>query len=313
MNLSLNYEEIIISSGGIKGIYFVGIITHLNDYFPIHKIKYYTGCSVGALICVLINIGYSINEINKIIFEINFEIFQDLKIVNLLDKCGLDEGIKFTNFLKAIIINKNLNQDITFKELHDITNKVLTIVVTNITTGKAEYHNYMTTPNLSILLSLRMSVNIPIIFSPISYNNNYYVDGALLDPFPYLYNKNIDKSRKIGLLLFSNYELNFIKNSDIHFVNNITNSFNYTFQLLKIIHINYIKNFYKKIPKNVIYIKYELENSQAFFNLSYEEKKRMHDVGVLECKKFLKKIFMAKEKIFLKKKYFHLLRFLNSV
>ena len=114
--------------------------------YPINKINYYTGCSVGALICVLINIGYTINELNKIVFEINFGIFQDLKIINLLEKCGLDEGIKFTNFLIALILNKKYNQNITFKELYEITNKTLTIVVTNITKGIPEYHNYMDNP-----------------------------------------------------------------------------------------------------------------------------------------------------------------------
>jgi len=304
--MNIYFQELIISSGGNKGISLIGILNELNNHYPIKKINYYTGCSVGALICVLINIGYTINELNKIIFEINFEIFQDLKIINLLEKCGFDEGIKFTNFLIALITNKKFNQNITFRELYDITNKTLTIVVTNITKGIAEYHNYINTPDLSILLSLRMSSNIPIIFSPIFYNNNYYVDGALLDPFPYLYNRNIEKSKKLGLWLFDKYEINFIKNNNVNFINKINDSFNYSLELLKIIHINYIKKFYKKIPKNVIYIDYDLNNTINTFNNTFEEKTKMYNIGILKCKKFFNKIFKKTNKLFLLKKYFKL-------
>jgi predicted patatin/cPLA2 family phospholipase len=306
--MNIKFEELIISSGGNKGISLIGILNELNKNIPIVNITYYTGCSVGALICVLINLGYTINELNKIIFEINFGIFQDLKIINLLEKCGFDEGIKFTNFLISVIVNKNFNQNITFKELYNITNKVLTIVVTNITKGIAEYHNYINTPNLSILLSLRMSTNIPIIFSPIFYHNNYYVDGGLLDPFPYFYNKNIEKSKKIGLWLFNKYEINFIKNNNVNFINEITDSFNYTLELLKIIHINYIKKFYKKIPKNVIYIDYDLNNIICTFENSLDEKKYMYNLGEKKCKKFFKKT----EKIYLLKKYFKLWKMNNN-
>jgi len=304
--MNIYFQELIISSGGNKGISLIGILNELNNHYPIKKINYYTGCSVGALICVLINIGYTINELNKIIFEINFEIFQDLKIINLLEKCGFDEGNKFTNFLIALITNKKFNQNITFKELYDITNKTLTIVVTNITKGIAEYHNYINTPDLSILLSLRMSSNIPIIFSPIFYNNNYYVDGALLDPFPYFYNRNIEKSKKLGLWLFDKYEINFIKNNNVNFINEINDSFNYSLELLKIIHINYIKKFYKKIPKNVIYIDYDLNNTINTFNNTLEEKTNMYNIGTKKCKKFFKKLFKEREKIYLLKKYFKL-------
>jgi len=308
--MNIYFQELIISSGGNKGISSIGILEELKMLYPIEKINFYTGCSVGALICTLINLGYTINELKNIVFEINFGIFQDLKLINLLDKCGLDEGIKITNFLTASIINKKWNQNITFKELYDITHKTLTIVVTNITNGTPEYHNYINTPNLSILLSLRMSINIPIIFSPIFYNNNYYVDGALLDPFPYYYNKNIDKSNKFGIWLLDKYEYNFIKNNNSIFINELTNSFNYSFELLKIIHINYIKKFYKKI-KNIIYVDYDLDNINNFNN-TYDEKNNMYNFGIIKCKLFFKKIYKKNAKKYLLKKYFYLWK-MNSL
>lgn len=294
--------EIIISSGGNKGISLLGALNEFSIYNPIEKFKYLTGCSFGAIICLLLNINYKIEELNDILFKINFKEFQDCKIINLIEKCGLDEGIKFTNFLKAIILNKNYHSNITFKELYDLTGKILTIVVVNITKGIPEYHNYITTPDLSILLSVRMSANIPILFSPIFYNNNYYIDGGLLDPFPYYYHKNTEK---FGFWLFSNYEFNFIKNNEVTFFNDINNSIKYIIDLLKIVHINYIKKNYKKIPKNVIYINFELKNLDIDdFDIKIEDKLIMYNIGKKKVNIYLKKLNKKKREKCLLHKYF---------
>ena len=91
------YDELIISSGGIKGISLVGALKKLSYYYPLNKIKYYTGCSIGSLISLLLNIDYTIDEIKNIFLNINFGNFQECKIINLFEKCGFDDGLKFTN------------------------------------------------------------------------------------------------------------------------------------------------------------------------------------------------------------------------
>jgi NTE family protein len=296
-----NYDELIIGSGGIKGIAFIGALIELSNYFPLNKFKYYTGCSFGSILCFLLNIGYTVSELSNIVLEIDFSHFQELKIINFIEKCGFDEGIKFSNFYKALIINKNFNHDITFKELYDITNKVLTIVTVNITKGVPEYHNYINTPNMSILLSIRMSTNIPILFSPILYNDNYYVDGALLDPLPYKYNKNV---KKIGISILGNYEFNFMNNNNVNFVNELNNSFKYSIELLKILHINYSKYYYKKISKDIIYLNFDLHEDLNNFELTELEKKKMFHLAIKKTKNYFYKIFMKKRKYYLAKKYY---------
>jgi len=309
------YDEIIISSGGNKGIATLGSLTHFSKNYPIHKIKYLTGSSFGAIICMLLNIGYSIDELNDILFKINFMEFQECKIINFINTCGFDEGTKFYNFLKATILNKNFSSNITFNELYEKTNKILTVAVVNITKGITEYHNYQTTPDLSIVLSIRMSSNIPILFSPVIYNDNYYIDGGLLDPFPYFYNKNLTK---IGFWLFDQYEMNFIKQTEsVNFINETTNSFNYISNLLRIIHINYIKQYYNKITqklsnkklKDVILIDFEY-NSVTFenFDVKFEDKINMLNIGIKKSKQFFKKHYKRLRKKYLANKYFYLWR-----
>ena len=281
-SLKFNPNELIISSGGTKGVALVGGLCELQKYYEIKKFQYYTGCSIGGLISFMLIIGYNINELNDILLKIDFDKFQDMKIINLLEKCGFDEGKKMTNFIKAIILNKNYESNITFKELYEKTNKILTITTVNITKGISEYHNMYNTPDMSILLSLRMTTNIPIIFSPISYNDNYYVDGALLDPYPYYYIKN---TNKFGLWLFQEDEFKFFKNSNGSFITNIDNSFLYINSLLKIMYSNYMKKYYKNIPKNTVYIDFNYD--KITFDITMEYRLKMYKIGINKCKKFI--------------------------
>jgi len=296
------YDELIISSGGIKGISLIGALDQLSKNYPINKIKYYTGCSFGTVILLLLNINYSINEIKNIFLAINFGNFQEYKIINFFEKCGLDEGLKFVDFLRATMINKNYNYNITFKELYDLTNKILTITVVNITKGIVEYQNYITTPNLSVILSIRMSCGIPLLFSPILYNNFYYVDGGLLDPFPYFYHKN---TKKIGLWLFDKCEFDFINNSCSKFITDLSDNFKYIIDLLRILYSNYMKKYYKKIPENVIYINHDINTNFGRFDISISDKLRMYNVGINKTNIFLKKLRKKRRNLYLLKKYFN--------
>jgi predicted acylesterase/phospholipase RssA len=293
--------ELIISSGGSKGVAIVGALNEFVKYSSLNNIKYYTGCSIGAIISLMLIIGYSIEELNDIIFKINLAQFQDLKIKNLIEKCGFDEGIRFTNFLKAIIINKNFESNITFQELFEKTGKILTIATTNITKGIINYYNVENNPNMQILTGLRMSSNVPILFSPLFYNDNYYLDGGLLDPYPYFYIKN---TKKYGIWLFENDEFSFIKNLETNFIDSTDNSLGFVLNLLKIMYYNYMKKFYKKIPKNTIYIDFTYSNIS--FDMNIEDRKKMFEIGIKKTKSYFKRKYKNARKKYLSQKYFYI-------
>ena len=70
-------------------------------------------------------------------------------------------------------------------ELAKKSGKNLIVCVTNISKGRAEYLSVDTTPDLPITLALRMTSAIPMVFEPVKYKDDYYLDGALTDGFPY--------------------------------------------------------------------------------------------------------------------------------
>ena len=295
------FNELIIGSGGVNGLCYIGALEIINEYYPLKNFTYLTGCSVGSLICFLLNIGYSINAIKNIAFEINFDQFYELKLINLMNSGGFVDHTKIKNLVISFISIKNLQYNITFKELFNKTGINLTINGVNLSHFKCEYFNYITSPDMSCLDAVLISMNIPLLCSPYKYEDKQYIDGAVLDPFPYNYHKN---TNKLNLIVYSNNEKKFIfeniDNNDIEKQNTILNTF-------FLIYYNYLKLFYKKNIKNTIYI---TNNPVYNFKLCTEDKKKLLSNGIENANRFFKRIFNKNKKHYLIKKYFHLLKFL---
>ena len=225
------YKTICLSGGGISGISQVSALDYLskNKIINFKNINLFVGTSVGSIISFLIIIGYKTNYIIEFIKKFDFnKVKEDFDI----DKLFLNYGINdFTNMMiaiKSFLYNKFKINDITFKELYLKTNKKIAIIATNLTKNREEYFSLNTTPDFSVLLAIRMSISIPIISTPVKYNNNFYVDGGCFNNFPINYcNKNTtlgiaihrNSENKINNLfdyLKSYYELYFKVNNNNH-------------------------------------------------------------------------------------------------
>ena len=306
------YEELIISSGGIYIVHYIGALIGLNKYFLLEKFKYYTGCSAGGILCTLLVLGYNIEEIKNILLELDITEYQDIKIANFIDTYGFDNGEKFRNLFKSYLIKKGFNYHTTFLELFEKSHKILTLTVTNITKKQVEYHNIFSTPYMKVLDSLLMSMNIPILFKPIKYTltymgqlqeEHYYLDGGLIDPFPWKVIKKVIPLKKFGIFKHENNQNNY--NQELN--NNYMDSFqNYFMNMIETILKDYTKERYKflkdeKINKNIFIFNDHLNSID--FSMSYEMKK----IYINKTEKLFDEFyFKMKRTIYLSKKYFNI-------
>jgi predicted acylesterase/phospholipase RssA len=183
-------DTLCLSGGGIKGIAFISAIDHLinTKYIDLKIIKNYIGTSVGAIICFLLSINYTPLELKHFITNFNFNFLnQKINISNILLQYGFIDGHKYIFILKKFLENKYNILDITFNEHYLLTNNKLIIIGTNFTKGTEQIFNYINTPNMSILLAIRISISIPIVFTPVFYKDEYYIDGGIMNNFPLKY------------------------------------------------------------------------------------------------------------------------------
>lgn len=233
----MKYKNLVISGGGIKGFYFLGALKYLynNNMLNLNRVL---GVSIGAVISYLLIIGYDINFLINLFNKININKYiPEINIDNILDEYYFLDNTKFDKIIIFLTKKKNINLNITMLELYQKTNIEFIIGSSNISNYIYEYISYKNYPDLEILTALKMSYSIPLLFKPIIYNNQYYVDGALLNNFPIKYFKN-DIKNTIGISLFPKKEI--IKDLS-SFIKNIMKSFTSS------IYINYY-------PENTILI-----------------------------------------------------------
>lgn len=303
------YEELIISSGGIYIVHYIGALMGLNKYFPLENFKYYTGCSAGGVLSTMLVLGYNIEEIKNILLEIDITEYQDLKIANFIDTYGFDNGEKFRNLFKTYFTKKGFHYNITFLELFEKSHKILTLTTTNITNKHVEYHNIFSTPYMKVIDSICMSMNIPILFKPIKYTltymgqlqkENYYLDGGLLDPFPWKVIKKVNLHKKIGIFKHENHQ-NEILNINEDYMDSFQN---YFMSMIETILKDYTKEKYKflkddKINKNIFIFNDHL--NAIDFSMSSEMKK----IYINKTEKLFDTFYLKMRRItYLSKKYF---------
>ncbi len=179
-----HYENIVISGGGIKGFAFLGALSFVSSYVDISNINTLIGTSVGSMICYLLAIGYTPQEILTEIMSSG--IIQKLKGFNIM-ACIQGEGafsfVMIQDFLEKKTIQK-IGQLLTLQKLKELTGKTLRVVTYNMKTRSGEVLDAETSPDLPCLTAIRMSSNIPYIFAPYRYKDGIYLDGGLVNNFP---------------------------------------------------------------------------------------------------------------------------------
>ncbi|MGL5426373.1 MAG: patatin-like phospholipase family protein, partial [Cetobacterium sp.] len=187
---------LVLSGGGAKGFAHIGVLKVLEENNI--KIDYITGTSMGALIGALYSAGYTADQIEKLVLDINWqETFNDspnladipidqrslMKNYNLSLKYdnslnfALPKGIRNTQKIYLTLKNLlwNVEQTRDFKKLPI----PLEIIATDLNTGKAKAFN-----SGDLAQVITASISIPTIFDPVVIGGNYYVDGLLSRNFP---------------------------------------------------------------------------------------------------------------------------------
>jgi NTE family protein len=270
-------ENIVFSGAGSRIYIFLGFIKALDEHNILSNIKSVIGTSSGALIAVLCVLDFKYSEIEEIMLKINTSNLKNISsenIINFFNDYGLDDGKNFHRIIKIILNIKVKNENITFKELFELTNKRLIITATCVNNMNIEYFDHINTPDIPVITVLLMSISIPIIFKPIKIENKYYVDGGLISHYPIDFFKD-EKEKTLGILVTSS--MNNFKE-----INNIKD---YIYNIMTCPLTNLLKNCYNNYKDNTVLI----ENNSNFidFNIEYNTKINLIEEGYKETIKKL--------------------------
>lgn len=167
------FDSFIFEGGGIRGIGFGGSIKYLEEHNLLKQINRFAGSSAGAIVAAALAVGYSGDDIIKILHDTNFEEFKDdsfgviLDIWRFINEYGVYKGEKFLDWIGDILKAKTGNANITFKEVYDKYGKELVVTGTNVNQYKTRYFHHKKDPHMPVKLAVRISMSIPVFFKAV--------------------------------------------------------------------------------------------------------------------------------------------------
>lgn len=198
--VNLDYEYLVLSGGGIKGLSFVGALETLERLKVLYddnnkfKLKGIAATSAGSIIGALYAIGYKSHELKMVIDNIDFDKIEDDKPgfirdgINFLEDWGICPGDYIVEVLGELIKQKTGNPDYTLNDLYREKKMKLVIVTTEMCSQRSIYlyagHSNEKYSNLPIRQAVRMSMGIPFLFEPYVFDDGIFVDGGVLDNYP---------------------------------------------------------------------------------------------------------------------------------
>lgn len=252
-------KNLVISGGGIRIMTIIGAIKYLEEKNILCNIEKFYGTSAGSILCLLIILGFNNSEIIRFIENFNLNKIFKIDTDNFFTNYSICNNNKFekliklfinfkitTNNLENLDIDRNY-ENITMLELFNKTNKHLIVTTASIKQKKAVYIDHLLFPELPVWKAILMSCSIPFIFQPVSWENDLYIDGGLIDNFP-LFNIPQEEIK---------YTLGLETNIEHEIYDNYSNIYEYIYDIYKVItQTNKTYKYYNiitiKIGKNMI-------------------------------------------------------------
>lgn len=286
----------VFSGGGLKGFALVGAYQVLEEKG--YRFQRVAGTSAGAIIACFIAAGYSANEMEELLDELDMMSLLDprrtllplplMKWIGLYWRLGLYQGKALENWFLEKLAAKNVY---TFA---DVKPGSLKLVASDLTNGKMlvlpdDLERYgIVADSFPIARALRMSCGIPFFFEPVKLKvgsgDTIVVDGGVLSNFPmWIFDDDKGKKRRpvLGLKLSRGQE----EQQQGYPIHNALQLFEALFTTMKNAHDErYIS---RKHEKDIIFIPVD-GFSATQFDLDEGAKEELMEIGRSRTTQFLK-------------------------
>ena len=285
------YNSIVLGGGSATGLVTLGSLQYLYDNFMMNDLKKYIGTSSGAITCFLLLIGYTpIEIIVYICKERLMESMHSMNLVSMLNGTGAMSFNSIYSALEKMTINK-IGYLPTFRDIETRYNKILIITTFNLSKMQPEYLSFETTPDLPILIALKMSSNLPFVFENFKYNKNYYIDGGISNNFPIDLLDDDDKALAIRLSNDDNDDNN--DNDDdkrITYDLNEKTFLEYVYTVIFVPIMQQDKNKIKNCKKSNKIISIKVDKSSFNFNIIHTDKLDMFSSGYSQTRSIIETV-----------------------
>ena len=286
--IAKDYNTMVICGGGAKGISLLGAIQYILHQNPTITIQKYIGTSIGAIMSILMAIGYEPYElILKMVQNQYLNQFEGYSMVHGLQGNGFLDFEPMSKVLEELILAK-VEQVPTLQELVEKFGKQIVAVTFNYSKNREEILCAENFPNLSVLMVMRMTSNVPFIFDHFQYEGDYYIDGFMTNAFP-INLIEYPTDRAIGINIVQDYYQDVDGKSSMENIHLFSNLF-----VIPFYQIQSLRN--KSYEEKCDVISINLSETSMFeFQMSNKKLLDMYSIGYSECRTEYEKLKNKKD------------------
>jgi predicted acylesterase/phospholipase RssA len=253
----MTIKHLVLSGGGPTGLIMYGAIKRLQEkgHWRLDDLDTIYMSSIGGFIGIIIALGYEWDVIDEYLIRRPWtKAFSHLgnDILEVMCNKGID-GLQMSSICtEPLLSGKGLAKDISLQSLYEHTNVDLCFITTELNSSRGlttEILSHKNYPSMSLNTALASSCAFPLIFKPIFYNDQCFVDGGLLHNFPLNICLKQTKCSCDEILAFCNY----VRDTPTSYVNETSSFVDYARILLRKCYIELETTKHQLKIKNTIY------------------------------------------------------------
>lgn len=187
----MEFDYLIYSGGGVRGIAYVGILDGLQRYFASKQDDLYTkvkgsgGTSIGALFGLLTVCGMEQEDlVENTMDPFLATLFNGIDITNLIKDWGLISQESVVEWINLLLYRRFGKRSMTLDHLYRKTHKEFRVCVWNSTLAKKEFWDHTNEPTMLVAQAISTSMALPGIFVPTRHRGYNYQDGGATNNCP---------------------------------------------------------------------------------------------------------------------------------
>lgn len=178
-------KYVVFSGGGVRGYSYVGVVKELvRCGVDVAQLNGAGGTSIGALLAALVCAGWTAEGLEAELLGVHAKEKIDLSLTCLINKFGLDTGETLALYINSLLQRTTRCTQLTFANLWNERGKELVVIACDLKHNQELVFSHATTPDLAVAAAVQMSMAVPGLFAPVSWNDCLVVDGGLKNNFP---------------------------------------------------------------------------------------------------------------------------------
>jgi NTE family protein len=200
-------KHLVIPGGGISGLVCYGALreTHEKGIWNIKEIQTIYGTSVGAVLAVILALKYDWNIVDNYLIKRPWHSLCDFNMYSIIgsfQKRGIFDIRVIEGILQPLFGGMDIPISITMLEFYEKTQIELHMYTTRFSSFDLVDISYKTHPEWRVVEAVYASAALPIFFTPLEKDGEYYVDGGVFLNYPLgpcLSQKDVDPNTVVGI------------------------------------------------------------------------------------------------------------------